>query len=41
MNNKNGYSIIYSATDGANISCNVHVPTKQLKGFRAIQVQGF
>src|SRR5690554_415955 len=37
MNNKNGYSIIYSAKDGANISCNVHVPTKQLKDWERIK----
>jgi len=37
MNNKNGYSIIYSAKDGSNISCNVHVPTKQLKDWERIK----
>ena len=37
MNNKNGYSIIYSAKDGSNISCNIHVPTKQLKDWERIK----
>src|SRR5690554_4471105 len=37
MNNENDYSIIYSPTDGANISCNVHVPTKQLKDWERIK----
>ena len=37
MNNKQGYSIIYSAQSNANISCNVHVPTSQLKNWERIK----
>ena len=37
MNNKQGYSIIYSAQSNANISCNIHVPTSQLKDWERIK----
>ena len=36
-NNGDDYSIIYSPKDGENISCNVHVPTSQLKDWERIK----
>ena len=36
MNNKHGYSVIYSPKDSSNIRCNVHVPTAQMKDWERI-----
>src|SRR5690554_3435482 len=37
MKEEHSYSILYSAENGTNISCNIHVPTKQLKDWERIK----
>src|SRR5690554_4053849 len=37
MKEEHTYSILYSAENGTNISCNIHVPTKQLKDWERIK----